>query len=42
MLLNNVAVGKAYETYHNKPTLVRPPHGCDSVRQAHFSNRELG
>ena len=21
MLLNSVAVGKAYETYHNKPTL---------------------
>ena len=35
MLLNSVAVGKAYETYHNKPTLVCPPKGCDSVRQLH-------
>ena len=42
MLLNNVAVGKAYETFHNKPTLVRPPNGCDSVRHAHFSGSELG
>jgi len=40
MLLSNVAVGKAYETYHNKPTLVRPPKGCNSVRGVRFSGSE--
>ena len=42
MLLNTVAVGKAYETYHNKPTLVCPPKGRNSVSQAHFSDGEAG
>jgi len=38
----DVAVGKAYETYHNKPTLVCPPKGCNSVRGTHFSGGENG
>ena len=41
ILLNNVAVGNTYEAYYNKPTLVCPPWGYDSVRQLHFSG-ELG
>ena len=42
MLLNNVAVGEAYETLYNNPALVLPPDGYDSVSQAHSSGGELG
>ena len=42
MLLNNVAVGEAYETFYNDPTLDCPPDGYDSVSQAHSSGGESG
>jgi len=31
MLLNTVVVGKGYKTTANKPTLLKPPTGYDSV-----------
>ena len=34
MLLNTVVVGKGYKTTANKPTLLKPPTGYDSVSVA--------